>query len=404
MKYDKPLKILMLASSYPRSKEDSASIFLRHLVESLSQRGIKVHVLAPGDKEHGTRVEGDIYVHRFRYFSKCLQKLAYGSGILPNLSQNRWLWIEVPFFLAAMTFSLLRLISKEHPNLIHAHWVLPQGLIAVFAKCFFKTPIITTAHGGDAFALGGSLLRKLKRFVLHMSDAWTSNTHATAVAFGDADSLPQPHIIPIGVDVRYFGDGCRSTLRSDLPSDELLVLFVGRLVEKKGVDDLLTAFSLLPAEVRARTTLWVVGDGEYRGTLQHYADTLGIKNKLRFWGRISNNRLPDFYAAADLFVAPSVEALSGDTEGQGVVLLEAFAARLCVLATSIGGIPEVVDNGYTGVLVEPRNPQQLSAAMEKLLRNGRLRSELADNAFAKVKNYDWEKIAKDFEDLYREVS
>jgi len=148
----------------------------------------------------------------------------------------------------------------------------------------------------------------------------------------------------------------------------------------------------------------VIGDGEHRTRLEEYAKNLGVSQKTRFWGRISNHLLPDFYAAADLFVAPSVEAQSGDTEGQGVVFLEAFATRLCVVTTRVGGISEVVQDGYTGVLVEPRNPQQLATTMEKLLGNERLRAELAENAFAKVKKYyDWDKIAKDFEDFYRAV-
>ena len=403
MDRNKPLKVLMLASGYPRSREDTAAIFLRHLAESLNQRGIRVHVLAPADKEPETRVEGNINVHRFQYFPSHLQKLAYGSGILPNLKQNPWLWVEVPFFIALMGCSLLRLLWKERPDLIHAHWVLPQGLVALLAKFFYRIPVITTAHGADAFALRGRLMGWLKWFVLTESAAWTSNTRATSAAFGRIGSLPKPHIIPMGVNLEHFQSGRRTNLRTGLPENEFLVLFVGRLVEKKGVDDLLRAFSLLPAELRAKTILWVVGDGESRTRLQRYAEALGIGEKVRFWGRISNQLLPDFYAAGDLFVAPSIEATSGDTEGQGVVLLEAFAARLCVLATHVGGISEVVEDGHTGILVEPRNPQQLATAMEKLLGNKRLRAELAENAFAKVKNYDWEKITKDFEDLYRAV-
>lgn len=404
MRSYRPLKILMLASSYPRSKGDSAAIFLRHLAENLSQRGIKVHVLAPGDKEHGTRVEGDIYVHRFRYFSKCLQKLAYGSGILPNLSQNRWLWIEVPFFLAATTFSLLRLISKERPDLIHAHWVLPQGLIAVLAKCFFKTPVITTAHGGDAFAFRGGLVGWLKKLVVRTSDAWTSNTHATAAAIGCADAIPRAHIIPMGVDLDAFNSSDGRHLRRDLAPDELLVLFAGRLVKKKGVHDLLKGYSLLPSDLRDRTTLWIVGDGDERARLRQFAEELAISGKIRFWGQTSNHVLRDFYAAADLFVAPSIEDPWGDTEGQGVVLLEAFAGRCCVLATRVGGISEVVEDGRTGVLVEPGNPGQLAAAMENLLRDEQLRVKLAANAYGTVKeSYDWRKVAQAFEELYSRV-
>lgn len=399
MNTDGPINILMLTSGYPRYKEDSASIFLRHLAENLAKRGIHVHVLAPADRRGGTCVEDKVTVHRFQYFPVAWQQLAYGSGILPNLKRKPWLWIQVPFFLLAMTYSLLHLIRKERLDLIHAHWVLPQGLLAVFAKLLYKKPVITTAHGSDAFALQGRMLDKLKRLVLRRSDAWTSNTRATSEAFGQDFSLPKPHIIPMGVDVRHFYRGQRTKLRAGIPENEFVILFVGRLVEEKGLDDLLKALTLLPSELRCRTTLWVVGDGQDRGRLQQYAETLAMNEKVRFWGQIGNDLLPDFYAAADLLVVPS-----SDTEGQGVVLTEAFAARLCVLATRVGGITEVVEDGHSGALVQPSNPQELAVAIEKLLSNGRLRSELAENAFARIKDcYDWEQIAKQFEDLYRTI-
>jgi len=404
MTQPKALKLVMLASSYPRNEEDSASVFLRHLAQSLSQRGLRVSVLAPADKEGETCIEGNICVHRFQYLPATLQQLAYGSGILPNLKRNPLLWIEVPFFLVMMGYSLVRLLWKEKPDLVHAHWVLPQGLIAVLAKLLYKRPVITTAHGGDAFALKGGLMTRLKRLVLRTSNAWTSNTLATSEAFGSNGLLPKPHIIPMGVDVKHFQSGQRPAARRELPEDELLILFVGRLVEKKGAEDLLTAFSLLPPELRHRTSLWVIGDGDCRVALEQQAETLGISGKTQFWGRMSNHLLPDFYAAGDLFVVPSIEAESGDTEGQGVTILEAFAARLCVLATRIGGISEIVDNSDTGILVEPRKPKQLAEAMARLLRDKDNRDTLASNAFTKVNRcYDWQKIAQDFENLYRTV-
>jgi len=397
----RPLKILMLVSSYPRSEEDSASIFLRYLADNLSQRYINIHVLAPSDSKGETHIEDNVTIHRFQYFPTFLQQLAYGSGILPNLRHRPWLWIQVPFFLVSMAYSLLHIVRKERPDLIHVHWVLPQGMLAMLAKSFFKIPIIITTHGSDAFALRGRFMQLLKRLVLSKSDAWTANTQATAVAIGDATSLPKPHIIPMGVDVDRFSRGQRASLRHELPENELLILFVGRLVESKGIHDLLKAFSLISPEMHARTTLWIVGDGEYRPRLEQDAKALGIGDKTRFWGQVSNHLLPNFYAAADLFVLPSVEAAGGDSEGQGVVLLEAFAARACVVATRVGGITEVVEDGHRGVLVESRRPEQLAAAIEKLLNNEELRLQLAENAFDQVKrHYDWRKIAQDFEELY----
>ena len=399
-----PLKVLMLASSYPRTKEDTASIFLRHLAESLAARGIHVEVLAPADGEGGTRVESNVTVHRFQYLPVPLQQLAYGSGILPNLKREPWLWIQVPFFLISMTWALIRVIRKQRPDLIHAHWVLPQGLIAVLVKYLYRTAVITTAHGADTFALQWKLTSWLKRFVVSKSDAWTSNTRATSEAIGYSASLPKPHFIPMGVNVEFFSSGDRTKLRRELPQNDLLVLFVGRLVEKKACHDLLRAYSLISPDLRPRTTLWIVGDGNEGVKLQEYAALIGAGAKVRFWGAISNALLPDFYAAADLLAVPSIEAESGDTEGQGVVLLEAFAARTCVVATRVGGIGEIVREGLTGVLVEPHKPEQLAAAMERLLSNESLRAKLAKNAFAQAKNYGWEKVAARFEELYRQTS
>lgn len=395
----KPLKVLVLTSCYPRNQEDLAGIFLRYMAEGLVRRGVAVHILAPAFQRGGSSVEGGVLVHRFRYLPSRLQKLAYGSGILSNLKRSPWLWLEVPFFIIMMSCCLLRLLWRERPNLIHAHWVLPQGLVAVWAKLFYTAPVITTAHGSDVFALRGRLFDVLRRFVLRRSDAWTSNSHATADAVGEQPSLPRPHILPMGVDVQRFQSGLRAKLRQGLPDDECVLLFIGRLVEQKGLANLLQALSLLPSTLRDRTSLWVVGDGQDRVRLEQYAQRLGIDAKVHFWGHVGNDLLPDFYAAADLFVAPS-----GSAEGQGIVISEAFAARLCVLATRVGGIREVVEDHYTGILVEPRNPQKLASALEALLGNPKLRKELANNAFARVKkHYDWEEITNQFEELYRAV-
>ncbi len=399
-----PLKVLFLTSSYPRSSDDSASVFLRYLADTLADRDIEIHVLAPAPARAEKSIEGDVTVHRFQYFPAGLQKLAYGSGIMPNLARSPYLWIQVPFFLYAMAKTLIRLLRRERMSVIHAHWIIPQGLIAVLVKRFFRTPVITTAHGADVFALRGKVKNGLKRLVISRSDAWTANSKATAGAAGGDSLMPAPHIIPMGVDVKLFSGGNRDRLRSQLPGDDFLVLFVGRLVEKKGCGDLLRAHALLPENLKLRTTLWIVGDGDQRRDLELTAKNLGIGRKVRFWGTISNRALPEFYAAADLFIAPSIEASSGDTEGLGVVILEAFAGRVCVVATRSGGITSVVTDEITGLLVEQRNPKALAEAMNRLLADAKLRAQLVENAFTQVsERYNWNRIGEQFEMLYREV-
>lgn len=391
----------MLVSSYPRNSADSSAVFLRYLFQHLRDLGVDVHVIAPADSASQTVVEDGITIHRFQYFPKRWQALAYGSGILPNLGRNRWLWLQVPFFLLFMFRATRMTNANVHPDIVHAHWVIPQGLVAVCAAWFRRIPVVVTAHGGDAFALRSRGPLLLKRFVLNRASTWTANTRATAAALTDADVRTAPHIIPMGVDIEHFRSGDRGKLRTANIEGKNVVLFVGRLVEKKGVADLLAAYSSLPAVLRARTALWIVGDGEQRPALESLAHRLGIFPDVTFFGKKSNAVLPDYYAAADLFVGPSTEAKSGDTEGQGVVFLEAFAARLCVLATRVGGIPEIVEDGHTGLLAAPRDPNDLARQLVQLLGDHDLRHRLAESAFRKVSRfYDWATVAAEFHRLY----
>jgi glycosyltransferase involved in cell wall biosynthesis len=400
-----PLKVLFLTSSYPRSKEDTASIFLRYLGEHLADAGIAVHVLAPADVKGGTIREGKIVVHRFQYFPSAWQTLAYGSGIMPNLKRSPWLWLQIPFFLLAMFTALLRLLATERFDLIHAHWILPQGLLALLSASLFRVPWIITAHGTDAFALRSRVASYLKRLVIRRSSSWTTNTFITADAILRNSRLIEPRIIPMGVDITRFSNGNPVSLRGELPEGEFLVLFVGRLVANKGCIELLTALSLLPPTTLARTTLWIIGEGNQKTQLQQTASDLAVAKKVRFFGTVSNHRLPDLYAAADLVVVPSLQGSSGESEGQGIVILEAFAARVCVLASRIGGIANVIRDNITGVLVEPGNVQELANAMKQLLNDAGLRRRLADKAFAEVnERYSWQQIAGEFAKLYREVS
>ena len=399
------LNVLFLTSSYPRSQDDSASVFLRYMAEALASRGIALHVLAPADGAGETKIEGAVVVHQFQYFFSRLQKLAYGSGVVANLRRNPWLWLEVPFFVGAMAYALVRIIRRKRIDVIHAHWIVPQGIVGLIASGLFGIPLVTTAHGADAFALRGFLATHLKRWVISRSDGWTANTRATSEAIMAAKCTPQPHIIPMGVDVDLFRCGNPTELRRQLTSAQFLLLFVGRLIEKKGCHDLLRALSLLDPLVQRSTRLWIVGDGDQRSFLEKETKNLALQENVRFWGAISNRNLPDFYAAADVFVAPSIQAVSGDTEGQGVVLLEAFAARVCVIATRTGGIDEVITDGITGLLVQPNSPPELAAAIEFLLSDPDLRARLAANAFKKVEaSYSWNGVAAQFEAIYRKFA
>jgi len=396
--------IVWLTSSYPRFEQDSASIFLRYLAETIDNKIYAIHILSPDDQlvDHSLQ-SPTIFLHYFKYFMpRRLQKLAYGSGILPNLKANPLLFLQVPFFLLSQFFSCYRLVKKLKPALIHAHWAFPQGTIASMIGKLSNTPVIITAHGGDAFALQGSLLARIKHWSLKNCSAWTSNTTATANAFwGD---IAPPNIIPMGIDYQKFRSGNASILRSKLAKDELVLLFVGRLVEKKGVKDLLTAYAQLASKQRKQTQLWIVGDGSERKALETLSQSLQLNNKVTFWGKLPNEQLPDYYAAADIFIAPSITDSAGDTEGQGITLVEAMASTTAIISTDTGGISEVIEHNETGLLVPPNNPVKLKATIIRLIEDQNLRDMLAKKANQAAQNYSWAQAGQRFQTLYKKVS
>ena len=398
------LKVIFLTSSYPRAAEDTASVFLRYLAEHLSAHEIDVHVVAPADRKSSKTVEHPVTVHRFQYFPASMQCLAYGSGIMPNLKRAPWLWCQVPFFLIAMARSLCRLIAKERFDVIHAHWILPAGFAGWIGSRLFGVPLVVSVHGTDAFTLRGSWNTALKRRIIRNSAAWTANTSSTAKALPHS-TVAAPRIIPMGVDVAHFSSGDRSSLRAEISAREFLLLFVGRLIESKGCDDLLRALAKTEPELRATMKLWIIGDGDQRPELERMASNLLLAENVRFFGAVTQQRLPDLYAAADLVVIPSKNSSVGETEGQSVVVLEAFAARCCVLATRIGGIPSMIEEGVTGMLVEPANPVMMADAIASLVQRPDLCATLAENAFARLQDrYSWTHVAGDFAHLYREIT
>ncbi len=394
--------ILWLTSSYPRYKTDSASIFLRNLAQNISNSNNEIHILSPDHISIDTSYkEKWIKKHYFQYFfPRNKQNLAYGAGILPNLKKNRWLYLQAPFFIISMFYYTWKLIRKIQPSIIHAHWIFPQGLVAVILGNIYKIPVITTAHGGDAFALRGSILAIIKRWTIKNSTAWTSNTNITANAFGK--NIPPPHIIPMGIDYKKFSTGNAEQLKLNIPQNLVILLFVGRLVEKKGVKDLLTAYSLLSESQIDKTQLWIIGDGTERQALNTLSNSLNINNKVIFWGRLPNEHLPDYYAAADIFIAPSITDDSGDTEGQGVMLLEALASGTPIISTTTGGISEVISHNETGILVQPNSPNEIKSAIELLLNSNLLRTKFKLNAQNQAKKYNWKNIAYKFNDLYKQ--
>ena len=208
----------------------------------------------------------------------------------------------------------------------------------------------------------------------------------------------------MGVDVQLFASGNRVPQEPGPEDREQVILFVGRLIEKKGCEVLIRAFGSVARSSPNKVALWIVGDGDDRDALEGLVRELGLSGAVKFFGVQSNEHLPDIYAGADLFVLPSIEDGKWDTEGQGVVLLEAMAGGAPIVESQVGGVEEVIDNNITGLLVKPSDPVLLANRISEYLNSSQLRVEIAQRAKCHVMSYDWPVVARRFVRLYESVS
>ncbi len=208
-------------------------------------------------------------------------------------------------------------------------------------------------------------------------------------------------MIPNGVDDERFrpiGEREKERVREELGISGDLILYVSRMSFRKGPHVLLNAFQNIVRE-RDDAVLVMVGSGEMLPFLKAQAKFLGIEDRVRFLGYVSDDLLSKLYASADVFVLPSIMA-----EAFGIVVLEAMASGVPVVTTTVGGIPEVVGESGSGVLVPPGDELALVEAVSKLLSDKELARNLGEAGRKAVeRRYSWKVIASEIEKVYEEV-
>jgi phosphatidylinositol alpha-1,6-mannosyltransferase len=373
-------RVLSVTSSFPRWTGDSTSPFVLRLAQDLTQLGWSVDVLAPHAPglRAGERLEG-IPVSRFRYFwPSRLETLCYAGGALINLRKHPIERLKIPQFLIAQLLAVKRRLLTGRYDLLHSHWILPQGFTGVLATKLSGIPHVVTVHGGDIFALQGRVLHILKRFTLHQADAVTVNSSATKNAVMEiASRVRDLRYIPMGVtiDGPAREEGVGEIRLHHRRGGGPLVLFVGRVVEEKGVEDLLRATNLLVPSMPDISVL-IVGDGQDRIPMQEVAWSLGLSDRVHFVGAVSPDKVAAYMAAADIVVAPSRRAPDGWVEAQGLTLIEAMLSGAPVVTTRMGGVIDVISDGETGLLVPERSPSAIADAISVLVHDDELRERL----------------------------
>lgn len=382
-------RLLVLTSTYPRWANDPEPAFVHELARRLIDR-FEVHVLCPHAPGAKIRDQLDgVHVHRYRYAPERWEVLVNDGGMLANVRRSRWKWLLVPGFVLAQYIFTRALVRKLHPQVVHAHWLLPQGLIA--AAAIRNVPWVVTAHGADLFALKGPLFAHLRRWVVRRASAITLVSQAMRNRL--LCEVPDSHVsvLSMGVDTAN-----RFTPGADRGDSELL--FVGRLVEKKGLTHLIQALPQIAARC-PQVMLSIVGAGPEGEHLQQQVRGLGIERHVRFLGALPQTELPGHYRRATLFVAPFVEAASGDQEGLGLVVAEAMACGCPAIVGDVQAVRDLV-NAQTGRVVSAPDHAALAQCIVGLLSDPAERAALGEAGRRHVEqHFSWDVVSQRYGEL-----
>ena len=401
------MKVLVLTTTFPRWKNDTTPAFVYELSKRLQESGLEIFVLAPhheGAKRFET-MDG-MKVYRFPYFyPKKYQKLVYEGGILPNFKRSNLAKIQVPLLIISEFFYAFKVIKGEKIDIIHSHWVIPSGLVGGVFKKIFRMRHITTAHAGDVFTIENSkILSMIASYVFNNTDIITANSNYTKNVMMSTknETKNKIEIIPMGVDISRFNPQKASNLRNTYGA-EYLILSVGRLVDKKGIKYLIMAMKDVIKEF-PNAKLIIGGSGPEKDNLKKLSESLNLKENMFFVGYLKNSDLPKYYASSDIFVLPSIKTKGGDTEGLGVVLLEAMACGTPVIGSDIGGITDIIKDGENGFLTKPESPNDIANEVIKLLADVSLRKRFLYNGLKNVQErFSWEIVTELFIKVFEGV-
>lgn len=384
------MRVCLVTTAFPRWENDSLGTFIYEAAQALIRQGIIINVVAmhtPDAETHETR--NGIEVNRPRYmWPESLEVLQKYKGGLPIFWSKELLarLIILPFMIAH-TLGIAWHTRKA--DLIHAHWSL-SALCVWLSRPFHRKPFVVTVQGSDIYQ-GAKipLIKLITRLALNQADYVLALSHSLAVETRAMGITSPILIMPNGVNTSEFVP--------DASQRQPIILFVGSLITRKGVNFLIMAMSTI-LETYPNYQLVIVGDGPLRNELERLVSKLNLTNNVEFVGDLSPKDVRVLMQKSQVFVLPSIE------EGQGVVILEALACGLPCVGSAVGGIPEMIRPDLTGVLVPPGDAVSIASGIDYILSNPSRWQRMSSNARRiAVAEYDWDKIAQRLVSIYRQI-
>jgi glycosyltransferase involved in cell wall biosynthesis len=407
VKYQDYRKVCVITSSFPRFDGDYAGVFISELIGRLKQYGYSFRVVAPrGNLKKASMkssFDNRISITRFNYFfNSSWEKLCYGDGMLNNFQRSLLAKIQLPFYLG---MSLIHsIVSLKNCRIIWSHWAFPSGLIGALLRKITGKRHILSLHSGWSFLIRyGTFGKQIIRFIINNSDRISAVSHAikaeTVMIFPRTErpSVEEKiFLLPMGVLRKNFF-ALRKVPKAHLKkkyriTSKKVVLYIGRLIPMKGINFLIQAVKGISG-----LTLLIAGSGSEENVLRDMAR--GVKCRVRFLGPVLGKRKLELFRLVDVLVVPSVGCVKGQTEGLPVVILEAMASGIPVVASNIGGIKEVIKNKYNGLLIEQYDTQGLQDKLNLLFENNLFYNKVSRNALRESSKYELAKLGKRFAEL-----
>lgn len=376
--------ILVIASVYPTTPDGNHGAFIRETVLQLRSLGIQFTIFAPAYEGSQSHDLDDLKVYRFRYFFKRFENLVRDGAPTKLQKQPLYLLVALLYILLG-SWQLFWLCKKEKPDLLHVNWPFPHGLMAYPVSKLLGIPMFFSFHGAELllakkFKFVGSILRWQIPKAKGVS-ANSSFTKALIQKLYDGEIT----VIPYGLTIAP-----KEPLPTT-PGAEKKLLFVGRLDERKGLRYLLEALPLVLSKYPVR--LCIVGKGILEDEIKQQCQELNLVSFVDFLGFVSKEELANAYASCDIFVLPAIVDSKGDTEGLGIVMIEALAHQKPVIASAVGGIVDVVQSGETGLLVAEKNPNALAQAIVELLDDPLRAKEMGQRGLKDIQlRFGWARL------------
>ena len=416
------MKVLVIGSVYPRFQEDAEVPWLRTSIAHLKKAGVEIQILAPSYKGLQSHDIDGTHVNRFRYAPANWEILTHEEGAPSKMASKPWLQLLALPYIINGFFQCIRICRKWRPDVIHAHWPFPHAYIALGAAKLFKIPLVLNFHGAELL-----LIRKKKwvkpflKFAIGQAQAIFANSSFTA---SKVKAIRNVNVewSPYGTTLEGHDASCHpAAVIPHAINGKFKILFVGRHIERKGITYLIEAAKYLP---RDKFEIRIVGVGDLTEQLKKQAALLDERRKTKdernesvilskvegstapiiFTGKLSPEDLANEYKTANVFVLPAIVDSKGDTEGLGVVLIEAMELGLPIVASNVGGIPDVVVDGKSGILVPEKDPVALADAFKRLEADPTLIQKLLAGARKRIDEcFTWDGIIERQVEVYKRL-